>query len=333
MEIAAGHLRGFIRRGGHRQLHLGRQVDGMAALGEEAANEEDAGAADFAGLDAAAQRQGARRIGAEVPDGGEAPARQHVLHVFLERGSRAAGRIAPHRLGEVDVAVPEAGHDSFSGAVDDAGVLRHLHVVARTDCGDDAVRRHHHGIPDWSRRWRGVDSGPDEREGVGNAGTRRLQEKQQREKRKADEILDHAWAPSFQCPLLHHWRRILHAPREATLRQFAGPASLCDVSRLLQGDPPPNVQAHRRYRAADHVEPADRRGGGAGADAAAHSLLLDRARGGRSLGRRIRSQGAHARPGRHRHARPRQLDGGVGQALHPPLRPREHEAGRRLHYE
>ena len=75
-------------------------------------------------------------------------------------------------------------------------------------------------------------------------------------------------------------------------------------------------QQCRPDRPADHVEPADRRGRGAGADAAAHGLQPDRARVRRPLGRRLRPQGPHAGAGRHRHAGPRQLHGRVGEALH-----------------
>ena len=59
----------------------------------------------------------------------------------------------------------------------------------------------------------------------------------------------------------------------------------------------------------------------------------DRARVRRPLGRRVRPQGPHAGAGGHRHAGPRQLDGGIGEALHPPLPARDDEAGRRLHHQ
>ena len=50
-----------------------------------------------------------------------------------------------------------------------------------------------------------------------------------------------------------------------------------DAMRRHANEP---VQQRRPDRPADHVEPADRRGRGAGADAAAHRLPPDRARGG-----------------------------------------------------
>ena len=93
------------------------------------------------------------------------------------------------------------------------------------------------------------------------------------------------------------------------------------------------TDATQPHRPADHVEPPDRGGRGAGAGADAHGVLADRARVRRSLGRRVRPAGPHAGAGRHRHAGPRQLDGGVGEALHPPFPARHDEAGRCLHHQ
>ena len=43
----ARHPRGLLRRGGLRQLHFGRQINGMTALGKDAAGKKDIGAGDF----------------------------------------------------------------------------------------------------------------------------------------------------------------------------------------------------------------------------------------------------------------------------------------------
>ena len=84
---------------------------------------------------------------------------------------------------------------------------------------------------------------------------------------------------------------------------------------------------------ADHVEPPDLGGRGAGADAAAHRLQHHCARGGRSLRRRLRHQGPDAGPGGHRHARPRQLHGHRRTALPRPLPQRGDARGRCLHHQ
>ena len=91
---------------------------------------------------------------------------------------------------------------------------------------------------------------------------------------------------------------------------------------------------HRRHRAADHVEPADRRGRGAGADAAAHRLLRHRARGGRPLRRHLRPRRAACwrRPSPARRATStRWRSRSSTSSRH--FRPRDHEAGRRLHHQ
>ena len=77
-------------------------------------------------VDAAAQRQRVCRVGPEIPHGGEAPSRQHLLHMCGKRCGRRAAGVAPHGFREMDVAVPEAGNDGLSAAIDDDGILRNL---------------------------------------------------------------------------------------------------------------------------------------------------------------------------------------------------------------
>ena len=67
--------------------------------------------------------------------------------------------------------------------------------------------------------------------------------------------------------------------------------------------------------AADHVEPADRRRRGAGADHDPHRVLHHGARGGRPVRRHLRPARPHDGAGGHRHAGPRQLDGGKRRAF------------------
>ena len=88
-----------------------------------------------------------------------------------------------------------------------------------------------------------------------------------------------------------------------------------------------------RHRPADHVGSPDRCRRGAGAGAAAHRVLLDRARSRRPIGRHLRRRGPHDGPGRHRYARPRQFDGAVGRAFPAPLPGRDDEGRRRLHHQ
>ena len=92
-------------------------------------------------------------------------------------------------------------------------------------------------------------------------------------------------------------------------------------------------RAGGRHRHADHVEPIDRSGRGAGPSSPAHRVFADRARSRRSVGRYLRSRWPHVGPGRYRHAGPRQLDGRVGQAFHRPFRHREHARRRCLHHQ
>ena len=99
------------------------------------------------------------------------------------------------------------------------------------------------------------------------------------------------------------------------------------------GDDHERVKRRGPDPSADHVEPPDRRGRGAGAGADAHRLQPDRARMRRPLGRRVRPRGPHAGAGGHRHAGPRQFDGRVGQAFHRAFPARDDEAGRRLHHQ
>ena len=91
-----------------------------------------------------------------------------------------------------------------------------------------------------------------------------------------------------------------------------------------------HTQRPLRHPAPDHVEPAARRGRGAGPDLAAHGLQPHRARVRRPLGGGLRSPGQYAGPGRDRHAGPCEFHGGIGAPFHRGLSDAIHGGGRRL---
>ncbi len=67
------------------------------------------------------------RIGPEIPDRGEAPARQHVLHVLRQAARPARSpALCRTRFREMHVAVPEPGHHGLAAAIDDARIRGHL---------------------------------------------------------------------------------------------------------------------------------------------------------------------------------------------------------------
>jgi hypothetical protein len=109
----------------------------MTAFWVHIAGKKDIRTEHFARIDAAAQRQRVGRVGAQIPHGGETPSRQHLLHVRGERRGGCAGCIHPRSFGEMDVAVPEAGDDGFSGTIDNARIRRNWQLAGTADGGDD----------------------------------------------------------------------------------------------------------------------------------------------------------------------------------------------------
>ena len=73
--------------------------------------------------------------------------------------------------------------------------------------------------------------------------------------------------------------------------RISTPAAASSWTARTREDHEPVQQRRPVHRPADHVEPPDRGGRGAGADADAHRLQPDRARMRRPLGRRVRPQG------------------------------------------
>ena len=82
----------------------------------------------------------------------------------VERRRRRAAGVPPHGFREMDVAVPEAGHDRLAGAIDHARIGRDLHVAAAADRGDDAVGRDDDRIVERRGVRRRVDLAAHERE-------------------------------------------------------------------------------------------------------------------------------------------------------------------------
>jgi hypothetical protein len=138
-EIIARQFRGFVGSGDLGEWHVTRHINRMTAHREHIARKQDAGTADLACVDAAAELQGVCRVGAEIPYGGEAPSRQHRLHMCFERCRGCVGGVSPCSLREMDVAVPEPGHDGLAGAIDDPRIPRDLNVAPAADRGDDAA--------------------------------------------------------------------------------------------------------------------------------------------------------------------------------------------------
>ena len=112
------------------------------------------------------------------------------------------------------------------------------------------------------------------------------------------------------------WTRRRERPR--LYRTDAGDRLMAQRNRRARADPSP-----------DHVEPPDRRRGGAGADHDPHRVLHHGARGRRPVGRHLRPARPHDGAGGHRHARPRQLHGGERRPF-PAQIPGRHDAARAI---
>src|SRR5450432_356385 len=164
----------------------------MTALGEDVAGKKDIGTRDFTGVDAAAERQGVVRVGTKIPNGGEAPPRQHLPHMLFERRNRRAGRVFPYRLRKMDVTIPEAGDDSLSSAVNDPRIIRDLDFATTADRGDGAPGRQDDGIYERGGIGRWVYPASHESDLLlirGDAETSRHAE--EKRKRGAEQISDH----------------------------------------------------------------------------------------------------------------------------------------------
>ena len=165
----------------------------MTALGEDVAGKKDIGTRDFTRVDAAAERQGVVRVGTKIPNGGETPPRQHLPHMLFERRNRRAGRVFPYRLREMDVTIPEAGHDSLSSAVNDPRIIRDLDFAATADRGDGAPGHQDDGIHERGgiRRW--VYPASQESECLCACGDAEASHhaEEEKQKRGAEQISDH----------------------------------------------------------------------------------------------------------------------------------------------
>jgi hypothetical protein len=93
----------------------------------------------------------------------------------------------------MDVAVPEAGNDGLSGAINDARAMGDLDFVAAADRGDDAGGGYNDGVRERRGIRRGVYFAPDQSECLCvccDAGASRQAEKE-KEKCFAKPIPDH----------------------------------------------------------------------------------------------------------------------------------------------
>ena len=143
-----------------------------------------------------------------------------------------------------------------------------------------------------------------------------------------------ALAPGVQHrrPGDHRRGRNLDARRPGLERDGERPR----LHRTDAGDASADVARNQRAGAdpsPDHVEPPDRRGRGAGADHDPHRLLHHGARGRRSVRRHLRSARPHDGAGGHRHARPRQFDGGKRRPFPAEVPGRDDAARRSLHHQ
>ena len=82
----------------------------------------DVGTGQFAFFDAAADGESVGGIGAEIDDGGESAAEEHVGKLRVKRGGGFPVGHRPLGLGEMDVGIPEAGGYDAMIAGNDGGV-------------------------------------------------------------------------------------------------------------------------------------------------------------------------------------------------------------------
>ena len=93
---------------------------------------------------------------AEIDDGGESAAQEHVGKLRVERGSGFPIGHRPLGLGEVDVGVPEAGGDDAMVAGDDGGIGGNGDLSA--DRRDEAVADQNGAVFDGGIGGRDVDA-------------------------------------------------------------------------------------------------------------------------------------------------------------------------------
>ena len=95
----------------------------------------------------------------------------------------------------MDVAVPEAGDHGLAGAIDDARIGGNFHFAAAADRGDDAVGRDNDRVGKRRSIGRRVDAAAHEDERLrGSAGASSPRE-EEKEKRGAKQISNHAGSP------------------------------------------------------------------------------------------------------------------------------------------
>src|SRR5579862_4114989 len=89
----------------------------MASFWKNIARHQNARPQDFSVLNSSAKCEGVERIRTEIPNGGNSPAGQHLLHVGRQLVRGSGSRVLPSRF-EVHMAVPESSDNKFSAAID-----------------------------------------------------------------------------------------------------------------------------------------------------------------------------------------------------------------------
>jgi hypothetical protein len=135
------------------------------------------------------------------------------------RGAAGPSAALPHSFREMNVAVPKAGNDGLSGAIDDACIRRNLNIACAANCADGATGNEDNGILQRRGVRRRVDPASHKREGLrdcGDAGGDRGAA-QDKEKRGAEPI------PDQRGQSLHGGSQSAEEGRSRTLRYSVRP--------------------------------------------------------------------------------------------------------------
>jgi len=115
-------------------------VDRSSALyPERLADGENSGAFHFAGGDTTPNENCVFQDGRDVKDGGETPAREHFLQLRGELFGRKLFRVKKAQRKDMNVAVPKAGGNDETFAIDLGGVRREFEGAGWSNSNDVAV--------------------------------------------------------------------------------------------------------------------------------------------------------------------------------------------------
>src|SRR5580700_9217143 len=166
----------------------------MAAFGENIAGKKHLGSGNFAGFDSPAQRERIARFRAEIPYGGKAPAREHLLHVFFKIRCWCCSSVVPPRIAEVHVAIPKSSNNGLPAAIDNARIFGNLDFATLAESGDFAAGNKNDRIRQRFGDGRGVDCGARKSKGrsVIRSGRERYQN-HRGEKKDMCQKTKHSW--------------------------------------------------------------------------------------------------------------------------------------------